>query len=147
MNIPPQQRRYSLKSLNSLQSLAIAALATSITAYAPHARAAVLIDPALDVLGLRPAMSNEGLLECKLNPLAPGGVPRFGWEYTGWVDVRSPSLPGPADTTQGYDRSDHLISAVPTILKDKNDVVAADDRITDFEHDNKAFMIQAGTSL
>jgi hypothetical protein len=96
-----------------------------------------------DFPGFRRPMAGEGYLKYKPNPT----VLRFGDEWTGWVDVRHPSLAGQTDKFNGYDRSDRFISAQSHILVDRNGVVSPDDRVTDFHYTNKAYMLQAGVSV
>ncbi len=105
------------------------------------ARAIHLVGP--DQVGLRTAMPREGLLAYESNP-ASG---RFGDEWTGWIDVRHPSLAGPRNTARGYDRSDRSVSVRTTILTDNTGAMAPDGRVTDFNMANKAYVYQAGVSV
>jgi len=93
--------------------------------------------------GLRWAMPGEGYLKYKANP-ATGA---FGEEWTGWLDIRHPSLAGANDTAFGYDRSDRSVSVRTTILTDNTGAVAPSDRVSDFDCVNRAYVQQAGLSL
>jgi hypothetical protein len=96
-----------------------------------------------DVPGLRTALPNEGYLAYMANPL----VLRFGEEWTGWIDVRHPSLGVPPNTMFGYDRSDRFVRVRSTILIDSVGAVAPFDRVTDFHFANRTYMLQAGLSV
>ena len=96
----------------------------------------------IDRFGLRTKMPNEGYLAFLPSP----NVNRFGEEWTGWIDVRHPSLAGPRDVFLGYDRSDRFVSVRSTILTDSAGIIAPSDRPTDFDYANKAYLLQAGLS-
>jgi hypothetical protein len=97
----------------------------------------------LDVPGIRDPLPNEGYLAHTVNPAAG----RFGEEWTGWVDVRHPSLLGATDTAFGYDRSDRRYDVRSNILTDAANKTAAPNRVRDFDFANKAYMLQAGVSV
>ncbi len=103
----------------------------------------VHISTSRDVAGFRTPLGNEGYLAHTVNP----SVGHFGEEWTGWVDVRHPSLAGANDTDFGYDRSDRSYSARSNVLTDGNGAVAAPNRVQDFHYANKAYMLQAGISV
>jgi hypothetical protein len=96
-----------------------------------------------DFPGFRRPQLGEGYLKYKPNPMAL----HFGDEWTGWVDVRHPSLAGQVDQFNGYDRSDRSVGAYSHILVDRNGVVSPEDRATDFHYMNRAYMLQAGVSI
>jgi hypothetical protein len=106
----------------------------------------VLVPEALDQNATRSPMPGEGLLEQLPNPFAAGGA-RYGGEYTGWVDVRSPALAGPTSTIFGYDRYDRRIDQATTVLTDNAGVVATADVTRDLNHANRAYASQAGVSV
>lgn len=95
-----------------------------------------------DQAGLRTAMPREGLLAYGSNPASD----RFGDEWTGWIDVRHPSLAGPSDTVRGYDRSDRFVNVRSTILK-VGAAATPENRTVDFNFANKAYVYQAGISV
>ncbi len=102
--------------------------------------------PDVPHLGLRQPMPNEGYLAFAPDPTAAGG-PRFGDEWTGWLDVRHPSLAGPANTVYGYGRSDRFIQVQTSILTDSAGARARSDRVTDLGVANRTFLSQAGVSF
>src|SRR4051812_47687782 len=75
------------------------------------------VPTALDVPGLRSTMLGEGYLQFQQNPIV---APRYGDEYTGWIDVRHPARSeGLAnDTNFGFDISDHQTFVRTTNLRD-----------------------------
>lgn len=91
---------------------------------------------------LRGAMSGEGYLEHKANPL----VGRFGQEWTGWVDVRHPALDGTTNAAVPFDRSNRFVNVRTITTRDRNDVAAQPDLIRDFDYNNKIWM-QGGLSV
>ena len=105
----------------------------------------------IDRGGLRTPMLNEGYLAYLPNP----NVGRFGEEWTGWIDVRHPSLAGSRDVLFGYDRSDRFVTVRSTILTDSGipgmngrpPQVGQADRPTDFDYANKAYLLQSGVSV
>jgi hypothetical protein len=98
----------------------------------------------VDVAGIRTKLDNkEGYLRYDLDREKG----RFGHEWSGWVDVRHPSLAGPKNTVLGYDRSDRFVKLQTTILKDNTGAVAEADRVNDFHFANKAFGYQAGVTV
>jgi PEP-CTERM motif len=101
------------------------------------------IPNSLDMAGLRTPLPGEGYLAYSLNPVSG----RFGDEWTGWIDVRHPSLAGPRDTDFGYDRSDRFVQVRSTILTDNTGATAANNRVVDFDFANKAYVYQAGVSV
>jgi hypothetical protein len=101
------------------------------------------IPTALDLPGFRTSMPNEGYLAHTVNPAAG----RFGEEWTGWVDVRHPSLLGVTDTDFGYDRSDRHFDVRSNILTDSASITANASRARDFDYANKAYMLQSGVSI
>jgi hypothetical protein len=113
---------------------------------AADARSAVLVPTDLDRPILRPQMPGEGLLEQRLNPFA-APAPRFGAEYTGWIDVRHPALSGAGDTLLGYDRYDRQFDQASTILTDENGILASSNVPRDLNHANRVYATQAGVSL
>lgn len=125
---------------NRLQSFLTAGLATLTLA---GSAAATHISTSLDVGGYRNNLPNQGYLQYQQNPF----VTRYGDEWTGWVDVRNPSLAGATDTAFGYDRSDRYVNVRSTILTDSANVTAPSDRVTDFDYANKAYMLQSGVSI
>lgn len=126
-------------------------LVCAMIAVAGPAAGTMITTPDMDVLW-KP-MRTEGYLAFAPDPL-PGRSNRFGDEWTGWIDVRHPSLAGPRDRDCSYDtgsgcafdRSDRFVQVRSTILKDKTGTIASDNRIDDFHHANKAFVYQAGIS-
>ena len=100
------------------------------------------IPTGIDLGGYRTKMPGEGYLAHTVNP----AVSRFGEEWTGWVDIRHPSLVGTADLDFGYDRSDRRYDVNSNILKDANSM-GMPDRARDFNFANKAYMLQAGVSV
>lgn len=122
--------------------IATVVLASACAAAASHA--AVLVPENLDVAGLRPALPGQGLLVSKVNPFAGN---RWGHEFSGWVDVRSPALNGPRSAFLGFDRTERVLSTETTILRDNANVVAQADLVTDMNHANTAFLRQAGVTV
>lgn len=102
--------------------------------------------PEVPHLGLRQPMPGEGYLVYGPDPGADGGA-RFGDEWTGWLDVRHPSLAGPVNTVFGYGRSDRFLQVQTSILTDSTGARARSDRVTDFTVANEVYMAQAGLSV
>ena len=104
---------------------------------------AQFIPTTLDVAGTRTSFANEGYLSFASN----AAVGRLGQEWTGWVDVRHPSLAGGTDATAGYDRSDRHFNITTTILTDSLGDTAPSDRPKDLAFANKAFLLQTGVGF
>lgn len=99
--------------------------------------------PDIPIYGARPMLPNEGYLSFQQDP----STGRFGDEWTGWLDVRTPYLGGPNNTAYPYVRSDNFVSVRTSILTDANGAVAQADRATDFNYANTVWVQLAGLSV
>jgi len=94
--------------------------------------------------------SGAGYLAFTPTTVSPGNT-QLGNEWTGWVDIRHPSLDGTTDLMFGYERSDHSVTTNPLIVTDgKSEVLppatAAALIKRDYEFANKIYA-QAGISI
>lgn len=104
-----------------------------------------------EIFGLRTPLPNEGYLRYTVDPFTG----RFGDEWTGWIDIRHPSLKGGTNVDFPFDRSDHFVKVRSTVLTysgvagaaPRASQMAPEDRVTDSHFANKAYMLQAGLSV